>query len=174
MLTEAPPHVKFSCSARARFLTTHNAFEAVLEPFDRLLLVDPVGRSHLSLAASSLSHSLTRSSPSNQSVSSHPLPSKAHPRSNVHAAVEVHSIDSNRRVILDSKIDMFTNAESEVARLGEVPPLQLIFLHLQTTLENFFGLGTADGNVNGDLLITTDAEGSNGVAGFAYNDSKMP
>ena len=41
-------------------------------------------------------------------------------RKHSHAAVEVHAVNSNRRVVLDSEIDMFADTESEVASLGEV------------------------------------------------------
>lgn len=36
---------------------------------------------------------------------------------NIHAAVEVHSVDTNRWIILDAQIDMFADAETEIARL---------------------------------------------------------
>lgn len=34
-----------------------------------------------------------------------------------HAAVEVHSVDTNRRVVLDAEIDVFADAKAEVASL---------------------------------------------------------
>lgn len=88
--------------------------------------------------------------------------------SNIHAAIEIHPVDTNCRIILDSQIDMFTDAETEIAGLREVPPLQFVFLNLQPSLENFFSFWTADGDVNSDFLITADTECSDGVAGFAY------
>lgn len=87
--------------------------------------------------------------------------------SNIHAAIEIHPVDTNCRVILDSQIDMFADTEPEIARLGEVPPLQFVFLDFQSSLEDFFGFGTSDGDVDGDLLVATDTECSDGVAGFA-------
>ncbi len=62
---------------------------------------------------------------------------------------------------------MFADTEPEIARLGEVPPLQFIFLDFQSSLEDFFGFGTSDGDVDGDFLVTTDTKCSDGVAGFA-------
>jgi hypothetical protein len=38
--------------------------------------------------------------------------------------------------------------------------------HLETFLEDFFGLSATNGAVNGDLLVTTDTEGSDSVAGL--------
>ena len=87
-----------------------------------------------------------------------------------HAAVEIHPVDPNRRIILDSQVDMFTDPESEVARLREVLFPQFVFLDFEPTLENFFSLGPADSNVNGDFLVAPDTKGTHGVAGFAYRE----
>lgn len=88
-----------------------------------------------------------------------------------HAAVEVHSVDTNGRVVLDAEIDVLRDAETEVASLGEVALAELVFLDLKATLENLLGLGATDSNVNSDLLVTTDTEGSDSVAGLACNSS---
>lgn len=86
-----------------------------------------------------------------------------------HAAVEVHSVDTNGRVVLDAEIDVLRDTETEVASLGEVALAELVFLDLEATLENLLGLGATDSNVNSDLLVTTDTEGSDSVAGLACN-----
>lgn len=62
---------------------------------------------------------------------------------------------------------MFANTEAKVASLREVSLLQLVFLDLEATLENLFGLGATDGDVDGDLFVTTNSECTDGVAGFA-------
>jgi len=54
-----------------------------------------------------------------------------------HAAVEVHSVNANTRVIFDAKINVFANTETEVASLREVAFLQFIFLDLEATFEGF-------------------------------------
>lgn len=61
---------------------------------------------------------------------------------------------------------MLGNTEAEVARLGEVALAQLVLLDLEAALEDLDGLLAADGDVDGDLLVTTDAEGTDGVAGL--------
>ena len=66
---------------------------------------------------------------------------------------------------------MFADTETEVASLGEVALAELIFLDLQSTLQDFLSLWSSDGNVDSDLLVTTDAECSDGVSGFACEDS---
>lgn len=87
---------------------------------------------------------------------------------NSHAAVEVHAVDTNRRVVLDSQIDVLGDTEAEVAGLGEVALAQLVLLDLQATLQNLLGLGATDGDVDSDLLVTTDTECSDSVASLAY------
>lgn len=62
---------------------------------------------------------------------------------------------------------MLADTETEVASLREVTLAELVFLDLQSTLQDLLGLWSADGDVNGNLLVTTDTEGSDGVAGLA-------
>ena len=90
-----------------------------------------------------------------------------------HAAVEVHAVDTNAGVVLDTKIDVLADTEAEVAGLGEVALAELVLLDLETTLKDLLGLGTTDGNVDGDLLVTTDTEGTDGVTGLAYRSKRI-
>jgi hypothetical protein len=62
---------------------------------------------------------------------------------------------------------VFRDTEAKVTSLAEVLLSQLVLLDLKTALENFFGFGPTDGDVYGDLLVTTDTEGADGVAGLA-------
>ena len=126
-----------------------DTLESVLEPFDGLLALDLVGSANLGLASATLGNTLTRSG---------------------HAAVEIHSIDTNRGVVLDTEIDVFADTETEVARLREVALAELVFLDLQSTLQDFLSLWSTDGDMYGDLLVTTDTEGSDGVSGLACED----
>lgn len=57
-----------------------------------------------------------------------------------HAAVEVHAVNTNRGVVLDTEIDVLANAEAEVASLREVALAELILLDLEATLKNLLGL----------------------------------
>ena len=86
---------------------------------------------------------------------------------NSHAAVEVHAVDTNVGVVLDTKIDVLADTEAEVTGLGEVALPQLVFLDLEATLEDLLSLGATDGDVDGDLFVTADTEGTDGVAGLA-------
>jgi hypothetical protein len=85
-----------------------------------------------------------------------------------HAAVEVHAVDTNAGVVLDTKIDVLADTKTEVTGLGEVALAQLVFLDLKATLEDLLSLGSTDGDVDGDFFVTTDTEGTDSVAGLAY------
>jgi hypothetical protein len=58
------------------------------------------------------------------------------------------------------------DTETKVAGLGEVALLELVLLDLEATLEDLLSLGPTDGDVTGDLLVTTDTEVTDGVAGL--------
>jgi len=47
--------------------------------------------------------------------------------------VEVHAVDANVGVILDTEVDVFLDAKAEVARRTEVAFPQLIFPYLRNT-----------------------------------------
>ena len=85
-----------------------------------------------------------------------------------HAAVKIHAVDTDGGVVLDSEIDVLGDTEAEVASLGEVALAELVLLDLQATLENLLSLGATDGDVNRDLFVTADTEGTDGVTGLAY------
>ena len=65
---------------------------------------------------------------------------------------------------------MLANPKAKVARRREVLFPQLVFLDLKTTFENFLGFGAANCDVDGDFLVTSDAECAYGVAGFACGE----
>lgn len=123
-----------------------NAIEALLEPLDGLVTLDAVRRTNGALHAAAAGDALTRAG---------------------HAAVEVHAVDTDGGVVLDTKIDVLADTEAEVASLGEVALAEFVLLDLEATLENFLGLGATDGNVDRDLFVTADTEGTDGVTGLA-------
>lgn len=90
-------------------------------------------------------------------------------KQNSHNAVEVHSVNTDCRVILDTQIDVFGDTETEVSSLGEVLLSQLVLLDLQTTLDDLLSLRATDSDVHGDLFVTTDTEGTDGVARLGVN-----
>merc|ERR1711994_277905 len=80
--------------------------------------------------------------------------------------VEVHTIDTNARIILDAKINVFLNTEVKVASITEVRLTQFVLTHLQAPLQDFLGLSSTNGAMTSDLLITLDTKGTHGVTGF--------
>jgi hypothetical protein len=91
-----------------------------------------------------------------------------------HDDVKVHSENADCRVVLDAEVNVLLDTEAKVASLGEVPLAELVLLDLETSLEaaprdmsmmadgrlvrgkrqlHLFGLGTADGDVDGDLFV---------------------
>lgn len=87
----------------------------------------------------------------------------------LHAAIKIHTVDANGRVVFDSQIDVFTNAKSEIARFRKILLLELIFLDLEATLEDFFCLGSSHGDMDSNLFVTTDPKGTDSVAGLAFS-----
>lgn len=96
-----------------------NTVESGLEPLDSLITLDAVAGTDGVLHAATAADALTRAG---------------------HAAVEVHTVNTNGRVVLDAEIDVLADTEAEVASLGEVALAQLVLLDLEATLENFLSL----------------------------------
>ena len=78
---------------------------------------------------------------------------------------EVHTVDTDGGVVLDAEIDVLVDAEAEGAVVGEVEAAELELLHLEALDKDLVGLVATDGSVAGDLLVTTDTEGTDGQAG---------
>ena len=83
--------------------------------------------------------------------------------------VDIHTEDTDGGIVLDTKIDVLLDTETEVSSVGEVLLEQLVLLNLQGLLEDLESLRAADGGVDGDLLVTADTEGTDGVAGSGVN-----
>ena len=90
---------------------------------------------------------------------------------NSHNTVEVHSVNSNTRVVLDTEIDVLRDTKSKVASLREVALAELVLLDLEATLEDLLCLGPTDSDVDSNLLVTTDTECTDSVAGLAYEEN---
>lgn len=128
-----------------------NGVEALLEPLHGVGAVDAVGGTDPALGAAATDDTLTGAG---------------------HAAVEVHAVDTDTGVVLDTEVDVLGDTETEVASLAEVALAQLVLLDLEATLENLLGLGATDGDVDGNLFVTTDTEGTDGVTGLAWRGGK--
>ena len=124
----------------------NNTVEALLEPRHRVLLLDTVLEANARLLL---------------------LPPRNTRTGAAHDDVEVHTEDTDAGVVARTEIDVLLDTEAEVASLGEVALAELVLLDLETTLDDLLCLGATDGDVNGDLLVTADTEGTDGVAGLA-------
>lgn len=140
------------CPANEKDVLSDNALESSLEPLDGVVTADLVGTTDGGLRSPSPGHSGTGSA---------------------HAGVEIHAVDTNRRVVLDAQVDVFGDAEAEVAGLAEVLAAQFVFLDLEASLEDFLRLGSSDCDVHGDLFVTSDTERSDGVAGLACGKGEI-
>merc|ERR1712225_235402 len=127
------------------YLPSRIPSKTLLEPCLRVLLAHPVGEADAALAA---------------------LPPRDTGAGAAHDDVEVHAENTDSWVVLDTKVNVFCDAEAEVAGLGEVALAELVLLDLQAALEDLLSLWPTDGDVAGDLLVPSDAEGSDGVAGL--------
>lgn len=128
-----------------------DGIEALLEPLDGVIAGDAVAGTDSALAAATAGDALTGAG---------------------HAAVEVHAVDTDTGVVLDAEIDVLGDAETEVAGLREVALAELVLLDLEATLENLLGLRATDSDVDGNLFVTADTEGTNGVTGLAFKRKK--
>lgn len=78
--------------------------------------------------------------------------------------VEVHTIDTHGRVVLDPEINVFRDAEPEVSSGGEARVGQFKVLDAEAALDDLAGLFAANGDVCGDLLTAADPEAADGEA----------
>lgn len=99
------------------------------------------------------------------------LPPGHSPSWSAHHHVEVHTENTDTWVVSSTEVDVFLNTESKIPGLREVSLSKFVLLHLEATLKDFLSLGSTDGNMDGDLFVTTDTERSDGVSSFRGNGS---
>lgn len=117
----------------------------LLEPGNGLLLVGLVSVTNSSSASLSSGNSGTVSA---------------------HDNVEVHTVDTDTWVVLDTQVNVLVNTETEVTGGREVLSLQLELLHSQASLQDLLSLWTSNGDVHRDLFVSSDTESSDGVSGL--------
>ena len=79
--------------------------------------------------------------------------------------IDVHTMDTNIPVVLEAKIDVLFDTETEVAGAGEATLVNFVIVDLESLVEDLEGLRAADGHVGGDLVVTADAELGDGTMG---------
>lgn len=121
---------------------------SLLEPGNGVLLGGSVGVADGGSASLSLGNSAT---------------------STAHDNEEVHTVDTDTGVVLDTQVNVLLDTETEVTGLREVSVAEGVLLNLQASLQDLLGLGATDGDVDGNLFVTSDTEGSDGVTGLGVN-----
>ena len=122
----------------------NNALILLLEPSDSVLLGYLVFVADSSGSDLASGHSVSRSDQHN---------------------IEIHSENASGGIVLQAQINVLSDTETKATSTREVLLLQLILLHLQTTVKDFVGLEATDSYVNSDLLVSSDTEGSDSVSG---------
>lgn len=96
--------------------------------------------------------------------------------------VEIHTIDTNVRIVLDSKIDVLVDTETEVTGVVEVGFLfdkgrrvkwtysELKFLNTEGTFKDVVGLLSTYGGEDRDVFVSSDTEGTDSVSGFLRSE----
>lgn len=79
--------------------------------------------------------------------------------------IEIHSENASGGIVFQAQINVLSNTETKATSTREVLLLQLILLHLQTTVKDLVGLEATNSHVNSDLLVSSDTESSDGVSG---------
>jgi hypothetical protein len=126
-------------------ISENNTLKLVLEPLDSVFLGNLLMQTYTSLTDLASADTSTR-------------PCKVDEK--------VHSVDTGGGIVLDTQINVLGDSKTKVSGITKVLLQEFIFLHLEATLQNFQGLFTADGNMDGDLFVTTDTEGSEGITGL--------
>lgn len=80
--------------------------------------------------------------------------------------IEIHTVNTCAWVVLDTKIDVLLDTETEVSALTEVSLLELVLLDLQSLLKDLLGLLASNGDMARDLVVSTDSERSDSVSGY--------
>jgi hypothetical protein len=62
---------------------------------------------------------------------------------------------------------VFADPKPKVTSLREVSFPQFVFLDLQSSLQDLLSFWASDGDVDGNLLVTSNTESTDGVACFA-------
>ena len=94
--------------------TQQDAIEALLKPSHRIILLHSMRKPDPALAPLPPGYSSSRTS---------------------HYNVEIHSENTDLRVVLDSQIDVLCDAKTKIASLGEIALPELIFFDFETSFQ---------------------------------------
>jgi len=80
-----------------------------------------------------------------------------------HNHEEIHTKNSDSRVVFDTQVNVLSDTEAKVASLREVSLPKFVLLDLEPTLQDFFGFGSPNSHMAGDLFIPADSKVTNSV-----------
>ena len=83
--------------------------------------------------------------------------------------IEVHTENTGVGIIFDTKVNVFLNTEAEVTGVGEVTFSKFEFFDFKSFFQDFFGLFSSNGDMEGNLFISLNNERTDGVSGFGGN-----
>jgi hypothetical protein len=83
--------------------------------------------------------------------------------------IKVHAENTGVGIIFDTKVNVFLNTEAEVTGVGKVTFSKFEFFDFKSFFQDFFGLFSSDGDMEGNLFISLNTERTDGVSGFGGN-----
>ena len=83
--------------------------------------------------------------------------------------VEVHTEDTSEWVILHTQVDVLLNTKSKASSIREILLLEFSILNFQTSFQDFIGFITSDTDMDSDLLVSLNAETSDGESSSWWN-----
>lgn len=85
---------------------------------------------------------------------------------------DVHTVNTNVRVVLKVKINVLINTETEVTSRREAGSGEFKILDSKSLLEDLLSELATKGNVASNFIVTTNAEGTNGDASYKKRKEK--
>lgn len=76
--------------------------------------------------------------------------------------VEVHTENTSEGVILDTQINVLLNTETKASSVREVSLLEFSVLDLKTSFQDLISFVSSDGDMDGNLFVSLNAEASDG------------
>jgi len=85
--------------------------------------------------------------------------------------IEIHTKNTSVGIVFDTKVNVFLNTEAEITGIGEVTFSKFEFFDFKSFFQDFFGLISSDGHMEGNLFISLNTERTNSESSFWGNGS---
>jgi hypothetical protein len=80
--------------------------------------------------------------------------------------IEIHTKNTSVGIVFDTKVNVFLNTEAEITGIGEVTFSKFEFFDFKSFFQDFFGLISSDGHMEGNLFISLNTERTNSESSF--------